>query len=479
MAFPFVSKGPDGNAAGGPGSVAAQSGGEPKKTAADAWQVAMDAAKTAAALSKQGESEAADRLDEAAAEGASDFSEGEIGSGLGRIAKGAWKAGEAFIAGNWKAATTILSGGVQSSERFVDGLTADGHGISNDIREKAGNAGGHAAGSLASNLGRTVVDRAAMRLYVGVGAMNAGAETVTFLGDRAGDGYRYATDADYRASVNAKVSAIADEVAAHPAETARTAASAAADLAKDTVHNAWEAISAGDIKAMGMTTGEFFTPGSLLAKLRRGAKIAKVVEGDGKGSGTPDAPPTPKTDEATPKSSTPADADRPQTTPESAVRTSNTEHTPPDKPVVKVWRRTPDDNIVAKEFNGKHNSFYYIESKIYKDGVIEFDIMSTKNHPGEINYGLRGENLFNKMMDFYGNDTKGIYGRWVNPEKSAKNKNLGRVNELTAAGMKLEDAVYKTWTADVAKTRGFTTVNVVDSKGSAGKYTAIDVWITP
>ena len=41
---------------------------------------------------------------------------------------------------------------------------------------------------------------------------------------------------------------------------------------------------------------------------------------------------------------------------------------------------------------------------------------------------------------------KGIFGTWVSKSTEQSNKNLGRVNELTSKGVKLEDAIRETWT---------------------------------
>lgn len=91
-----------------------------------------------------------------------------------------------------------------------------------------------------------------------------------------------------------------------------------------------------------------------------------------------------------------------------------------------------------------------------------------------------GHSLFSQMMSHFGSQVKGIRGTWVSPAKGAANKNLGRVNELTAQGMPLEEAVRSAWTAEQAARHGFTKIKVgPGTTGTAGNYTCVEVIITP
>lgn len=67
---------------------------------------------------------------------------------------------------------------------------------------------------------------------------------------------------------------------------------------------------------------------------------------------------------------------------------------------------------------------------------------------------------------------------WVNKLNSPDNKNLGKVNELTAQGMRHQDAVYQAWTSKLAAEFGFNPEKSVYAQGSVGMYTKIEVLIT-
>ena len=85
---------------------------------------------------------------------------------------------------------------------------------------------------------------------------------------------------------------------------------------------------------------------------------------------------------------------------------------------------------------------------------------------------VRGHQLFAAMMKALGSEVKAIQGHWV------YGTNLGKVNELTAAGMRLEEAVTKTWTATQARAYGFGNARVLSKKGSAGAFKLVDALFT-
>ncbi len=114
-------------------------------------------------------------------------------------------------------------------------------------------------------------------------------------------------------------------------------------------------------------------------------------------------------------------------------------------------------------------------STISKEGYIDFKVdtvTSVKRIPGH--------KLFPMMLEHYGKNVKGIRGTWMNRDKTKENKNLGKVNELTAKGMKLEKAITKTWTSEQAKLYGFSNVKLINEpKGTPGNYTKVEVLIIP
>lgn len=91
---------------------------------------------------------------------------------------------------------------------------------------------------------------------------------------------------------------------------------------------------------------------------------------------------------------------------------------------------------------------------------------------------IRGTTFFNAMMDDFGEDAKAIHGVWLKGDAKRKSTNIDKVNELTAAGLPVAEAVLQAWTVTRAKRRGFTKVRVLGiPEGQPGRYTRIDVLI--
>ncbi len=99
------------------------------------------------------------------------------------------------------------------------------------------------------------------------------------------------------------------------------------------------------------------------------------------------------------------------------------------------------------------------------DGLVEFKV----NTEGS---GFRGTDLFNKMMDHFGNRARGVWGKWV------KGTNLDEVNRLTAQGLPLEEAVTRAWTANRVRAFGFSKSTILKAEGSPGAYTNLMVKFT-
>jgi hypothetical protein len=103
-----------------------------------------------------------------------------------------------------------------------------------------------------------------------------------------------------------------------------------------------------------------------------------------------------------------------------------------------------------------------ILASLDEDGFIEFKI----NVEGS---GYRGTDLFKRMMEHFGSNVRGIWGKWVSGD------NLETVNRLTARGLPLEEAVTRAWTANRARDFGFDNATVVKAEGEPGVYTNIEV----
>ncbi len=82
------------------------------------------------------------------------------------------------------------------------------------------------------------------------------------------------------------------------------------------------------------------------------------------------------------------------------------------------------------------------------------------------------------MMDDFGADALAIHAVWIKNAADHPSTNIDKVNELTAAGTDLDEAILHTWTVTRAKKRGFSKAQVMKTpEGSAGIYTRIDVLI--
>jgi hypothetical protein len=100
-----------------------------------------------------------------------------------------------------------------------------------------------------------------------------------------------------------------------------------------------------------------------------------------------------------------------------------------------------------------------------ENGTVTFAIEAGQGSP------IRGTELFDNMMRSFGADAQAIRGVW------RAGTNLDKVNELTAQGMSLEEAVQHAWTVTRARRLGFSKTAVVLQEGQPGQYAAIDVWI--
>jgi hypothetical protein len=104
------------------------------------------------------------------------------------------------------------------------------------------------------------------------------------------------------------------------------------------------------------------------------------------------------------------------------------------------------------------------------DGVVTFAVQAGEGS------SVRGTELFNGMMASFGNDARAVHGVWRQSPTGRPSTNIDLVNELTGAGMPLEEAVLQAWTVTRARKLGFTRVRVLGRpKGAPGAYTEIDV----
>lgn len=107
-----------------------------------------------------------------------------------------------------------------------------------------------------------------------------------------------------------------------------------------------------------------------------------------------------------------------------------------------------------------------------ENGVVTFAIEAGTGS------SIRGTEMFNRMVDHFGSALTAIHGVWVKGTLGRPSTNIDKVNELTAQGMRLEDAIHQTWTVTRAAKRGFRQVRLLGNPiGQPGGYTQVDVMI--
>ncbi|MHC4407003.1 MAG: hypothetical protein ACYTG0_45905, partial [Planctomycetota bacterium] len=118
---------------------------------------------------------------------------------------------------------------------------------------------------------------------------------------------------------------------------------------------------------------------------------------------------------------------------------------------------------------GSTAEFAYVEGEtvhllanINEAGIVEYAVEAT-------GASIRGTEMFNRMMNHFGNHVRGVRGIWRRGDHWAK------VNKLTAAGMSIDEAVTRTWAANRAREWGYVNATVLLRMGRAGSYEVIEV----
>src|SRR5438105_2921375 len=89
--------------------------------------------------------------------------------------------------------------------------------------------------------------------------------------------------------------------------------------------------------------------------------------------------------------------------------------------------------LVTPEGNG-------ITADLDEEGVVAFAVAAGAGS------SLRGTELFNHMMDYFGGEVRAIDGVWRKGFLGRPSSNIDKVNELTGNGIALADAITQTWT---------------------------------
>lgn len=120
----------------------------------------------------------------------------------------------------------------------------------------------------------------------------------------------------------------------------------------------------------------------------------------------------------------------------------------------------------------------YVDGSIDDYGTLSL-YLYTKTPTGDRSPLLRGKESFEAILQHFGPKVKRIQGNWT---LSSSNKygsdNLKTVNELTAKGVPLEEAVKQTWTGQQAAASGFSQTAKIFANGGPGNYSVVEVLFT-
>src|ERR1700730_11058519 len=128
---------------------------------------------------------------------------------------------------------------------------------------------------------------------------------------------------------------------------------------------------------------------------------------------------------------------------------------------------------MSREFEWITSENKGILGSLDENGVVTFYINAGKGS------SVRGTEFFNRMMDEFGDDVRVVHGVWrKNFLTGEESTNVDKVNELTASGTPIGEAIRFAWTATRAAKLGFTRIRLLgEPVGSPGAYSSIDVWI--
>ncbi len=127
---------------------------------------------------------------------------------------------------------------------------------------------------------------------------------------------------------------------------------------------------------------------------------------------------------------------------------------------------------MAKEYSWRPQEDKGILGSLDEDGVVTFFIVA-----GEGSF-VRGTEMFNSMIEYFGPEVRAIEGVWRQSSAGLPSTNIDKVNELTGAGVPVEEAILQTWTVGRARKLGFVKVRLLGAPlGNPGSYTKIGVLI--
>jgi hypothetical protein len=134
---------------------------------------------------------------------------------------------------------------------------------------------------------------------------------------------------------------------------------------------------------------------------------------------------------------------------------------------------TEEANLFAMVYPDIRDLSPTLSGFVTDDGTLFFVIGTP-----ETNSPVKGSEMFDRMMQHFGDKVKRIQGEWYGVDLSNPDKrsNIHTVNMLIRdKGMEPEEAAMLNFTGKMAERNGFTEVKILDHDGAPGYYTSIKV----
>lgn len=210
---------------------------------------------------------------------------GHSGGGGGGIFGGLWHDAVSGVSSTFN----TMNGAVHSAGHVLDNVAQSGISLGTGlVRDVAGNDAANVFHGAAEGLRQTAKDTAGFAYGLGEGGVEALGGMAKGVGDLVGDGYRFATDGNFRSSVTHGAENLVTHIAQDPIGSAKALGSGVLHAGENWVHGAGQAAANGDLgeyvgKGVGnlaVNVGGFFIPGADAADAANLAgKAGEAAEG--------------------------------------------------------------------------------------------------------------------------------------------------------------------------------------------------------
>lgn len=103
--------------------------------------------------------------------------------------------------------------------------------------------------------------------------------------------------------------------------------------------------------------------------------------------------------------------------------------------------------------------------------VVLKGFVSTSLYASEMSSVMNGGEAMLRTMEHFGANVRGLRGIW-----SGRGSNIDEINRLTGLDQSIEEAAWKTWTGQQARSYGFTRVRLeAPPLGTPGNYERVNV----